>query len=553
MRVALLTDGIWPYVLGGMQKHSFYLCKYLAQNNIQVHLFHFNQSEYNIEALEFFSEQEKKFITAIVIPFPKSSSLPGHYVYDSYRYSKLVFEAMAPHLQEYNFIYSKGFTGWHLLKVRELGKIKTPPIAVKFHGYEMFQPAPSWKVKLQQVLLLRNPVSYISRQADLVFSYGGKITALIKSLGVKNEKIFELPSGVEASTLINQSSAIHTPLRLLFLGRYERRKGVEELNVVIKDLLRQNGLPEFEMHFIGPIPEAKKIRHGKVIYHGEIRDKSTLINKIKDCDVLLCPSWSEGLPNVLLEAMANGLTVLATDVGAVSVLVNSSNGFLIEKASTLKIKAGLIQILNSTPKQLNEMKKNALNTIREKFTWEKLTSELIQIIVKSIGDSKVDLYFFNMKFFVFIFLSFLFIACTKDSGKLPGPNFKDVSFLDSINSANSYNYYKNDSIVVLSGAHGPHGPFKLRFNTIAFNALTDNGKLPSNIPMPSGGLVIKELINSNSIITYYYMYKYQNSWLWGKIDSDKTVGFSIYNNASNCTNCHQQSGNRDLIVAFNFY
>jgi hypothetical protein len=79
MRVALITDGIWPYVLGGMQKHSYYLCKYLAGKKIHVDLFHFNRSGYDISRLEFFSEEEKRYITPFLVDFPKSLPFPGHY------------------------------------------------------------------------------------------------------------------------------------------------------------------------------------------------------------------------------------------------------------------------------------------------------------------------------------------------------------------------------------------------------------------------------------------------------------------------------------------
>jgi hypothetical protein len=60
LKIALITDGIWPYVMGGMQKHSFYLCKYFAQNKINVDLIHFNQSELNINTLDVFTDEEKK-------------------------------------------------------------------------------------------------------------------------------------------------------------------------------------------------------------------------------------------------------------------------------------------------------------------------------------------------------------------------------------------------------------------------------------------------------------------------------------------------------------
>jgi hypothetical protein len=55
MQIALITDGIWPYVMGGMQKHSYYLCKYLAQNKVNIHLFHYNNSNYYFFIIIFFS------------------------------------------------------------------------------------------------------------------------------------------------------------------------------------------------------------------------------------------------------------------------------------------------------------------------------------------------------------------------------------------------------------------------------------------------------------------------------------------------------------------
>ena len=63
MRIALLTDGIFPYVIGGMQKHSFYLAKYFIKNKIYIDLYHTNQSQYDISKLEFFSEEIKRIYT----------------------------------------------------------------------------------------------------------------------------------------------------------------------------------------------------------------------------------------------------------------------------------------------------------------------------------------------------------------------------------------------------------------------------------------------------------------------------------------------------------
>jgi glycosyltransferase involved in cell wall biosynthesis len=380
MRIALITDGIWPYVLGGMQKHSYYLCKYLAQQNVYVDLYHFNQSNYDISKLEFFTEEERIYINSIIIDFPKSLPFPGHYIYNSYKHSKLIFEAIKDKLPIYDFIYTKGFTGWVLINQKSNGKIKCAKIGVKFHGYEMFQKAPDFKIKLQHFFLLRNPVKIISQKADIVFSYGGKITDIIRSLDVTPEKIIELPSGVESNSLSNEIKPVGQILRFLFLGRYERRKGIEELNDAISTIVSKEQKQKTEFHFIGPIPQEKHLQNKAVIYHGEIRDKVKLTAAIKNCDVLICPSWSEGMPNVILEAMANGLTVIATEVGAVNVLVNDKTGYLITNSHSVEILHAIETVCNSTNTDVNEKKQNALNYIKESFVWEKLINKFLNLI-----------------------------------------------------------------------------------------------------------------------------------------------------------------------------
>lgn len=373
-RIALITDGIWPYVLGGMQKHSYYLCKYFAANGIHVDLIHFNNSNYEPQKLEFFSEKERPFIHPTLIPFPNSLKFPGHYIYNSYRHSKLIFEFLEPKIKEYDLIYTKGFTGWYLINQKYSGKINCCAIGVKFHGYEMFQPLPGGSSGLKTILF-RGPVKKLSTRADLVFSYGGKITDIIRSLGVDDKKIIEIPSGIEEELIVNSIKKTSDKKRFVFMGRYERRKGVEELSVALKQLILDN--KNFEFHFIGPIPHDKKIQHDSIIYHGEIRDRTILLNKLRECDVLVCPSYSEGFPNVILEAMSNGLAVAATPVGAVELLVDNSIGWLIKDSHANSILNVLKTIITEKENMIDQKKLNAINKIKNNFTWEIIIKQLI--------------------------------------------------------------------------------------------------------------------------------------------------------------------------------
>jgi hypothetical protein len=144
------------------------------------------------------------------------------------------------------------------------------------------------------------------------------------------------------------------------------------------------------------------------------------------------------------------------------------------------------------------------------------------------------------------------VCCTKKQGKNPALAFTDMALLDSCKNQD-HRYYQNNGAILLSGASGPHGTFKLRFNSVAFKALTNNGKLPVEGSFPEGSLVIKDVYNGNDISVYAFMYKRSGSWLWAEVKPDKQVLYSVNKNPSGCTGCHSQTGNRDLVVSFNFY
>src|ERR1035437_6821201 len=377
MKIALLTDGIYPYVMGGMQKHSYYLAKYLAKNKVYVDLFHLNQSNLDVNKLEIFTDDEKKYINSIVIDFPKSDNLPGHYIRESYTYSELIYECIKPQLKTYDFIYSKGFSGWKLIEEKKKG-LFCPAIGVNFHGYEMFQVAPDFKTKLQHYLF-RKPVKWISQNADVVFSYGGGITEIIKLLNVPKTNIIEIPTGIESEWLNTNPLIVNKVRHFVFLGRYERRKGIQELSSVLKQLFAKSN---FVFEFIGPIPKEQQIKNPKIIYHGSIRDGEKIKSILKNADVLVCPSYSEGMPNVIMEAMASGLAIIATDVGAVNLMVNVNNGVLIQPNSTKELKSAFIYFLNIDNSALINLKTNSIETVKANFLWKNVIASLISKIEK---------------------------------------------------------------------------------------------------------------------------------------------------------------------------
>lgn len=151
-----------------------------------------------------------------------------------------------------------------------------------------------------------------------------------------------------------------------------------------------------------------------------------------------------------------------------------------------------------------------------------------------------------------LLLVLVLVFCTKKQGKNPALAYTDSALLDSCNAENLY-YYKDDPTLVLSGKAGPHGTFKLRFNSIAYKALTDNGNLPQNGSFPEGSLIVKDIYQGGSVSLYALMYKKSGSWLWAEIEPGGSVHYSVNKNPSTCTGCHGQPGNRDLALTFHFY
>ena len=376
MKIALLTDGIPPYLIGGMQKHSFYLAKYFAQKKIFVDLYHPIIHGRTISAqdiLNIFSENEKEFIKPFLIKFPKNNSLPGHYLRESYEYSSRIYDEFAKH-PTVDFVYAKGFTGWKFAEEKKKGET-LPKMGANFHGYEMFQQANTLKEKVQQYFF-KGPVKYIISNADYVFSYGGKITDIIKNLSISEKKIIEIPAGISEDWLVKTVSEIHHPRKFVFVGRYEKRKGISELFKAITMIGKDYN---FSFSFIGQIPDSKKIFSDKIIYHGQVVDIEKTKEIMSNADVLVCPSHSEGMPNVILEAMASGLAVIATNVGAINLMVSEKNGTLISKSDSVLIAKELINFINMPSELLKEKKSNSLYVVKN-YLWDKVIETTISKI-----------------------------------------------------------------------------------------------------------------------------------------------------------------------------
>lgn len=381
MTISLFTDGLHPLIIGGMQKHSTALAKYLSREGVQVDLYTIKTSEFEIKVQELFTDDERKNLNIIAHPFPESDNLPGHYIRASKKFSELLLKEYLSRPKT-DLLYFKGFTGLAFFEEKRLHKF--PPMILNMHGYEMFQKPADFKSFVLSKLILRSPAKYSIKNADRVISYGGRVTDVLLSAGCEKEKIIAIPSGIDESWINLNEITVKDKRKFIFVGRYERRKGIEELHAVLNKISESN----FEFHFVGPIPENKRLRKDNIFYHGSITDSSRLKSLLHEMDILVCPSHSEGMPNVILEGMASGLAIIATDVGAVQTMVDNKNGILISPANEHQLDQAIKKMISLDERNLVEIKYTSLEKIKSTFLWSRVINITIEKFQNVISSSK---------------------------------------------------------------------------------------------------------------------------------------------------------------------
>lgn len=137
---------------------------------------------------------------------------------------------------------------------------------------------------------------------------------------------FEMTDAVDLPEGNSRDFPTHRPIHALTVATLERPyKGIADLISVIQ-ICRNNGL-DIQLDIVGEgclrhelEQSALKLVGDHVIFHGPLYG-TALIDAYMNADCFLLASWTEGMPRVLVEAMASGLPCVATSVGGVPELV----------------------------------------------------------------------------------------------------------------------------------------------------------------------------------------------------------------------------------------
>lgn len=216
---------------------------------------------------------------------------------------------------------------------RQIATLLGLPYIVKAHGTDVNVTARSASVRP----FIRNAL----RHASATIGVSRPMLDALVSLGAPYERVVHVPNGVDRHLFRprNRSEArqsLALPERgkiLLFVGRLEREKGLEELVTAYRDLVTKTS-ESISLVFLGDgsfrESLARQVDDLKNVHILGNRPAEDVARYLAASNALVLPSWAEGTPNVVLEALAAGRPIVATHVGGIpDVVRHDCTGLLV--------------------------------------------------------------------------------------------------------------------------------------------------------------------------------------------------------------------------------
>jgi len=187
------------------------------------------------------------------------------------------------------------------------------------------------------------------------------------SSGLKNGKVFILPNFVDEKKFLpnKKGNFDDSIIKVLFMpAQALKRKGFFDLIEAIKNIAHTN--PHLKFHIVGS-NVSKYISTKNIITYKEIRGEKK-VNHFNSSHIYLLPTYAEGFPNSLLEAMAAGMAVITTNIPQISCLAEDGKEFLLMNPGSSTEFERLLTGLMNDKNRIKELGTNARKLVEEKYS-----------------------------------------------------------------------------------------------------------------------------------------------------------------------------------------
>ncbi|EDM42966.1 hypothetical protein SCB49_01642 [unidentified eubacterium SCB49] len=217
----------------------------------------------------------------------------------------------------------------------------------------------------------------ISEKGDLIYNQTSKIDHVVYS-------------GFNMDALPFQESYNPTqPLKIITVGRPHWIKG-NQYALKALQLLKQKGI-DFIYEIVGVTTNEELLylihAYGlteQVILTSRVT-QDIVYKKMKEASLFLLSSLEEGLPNVLVEAMALGVPVISTDCGGVKELVEEGTGIVVPKRDAAAMAAAIIAFSEMPTAVINKQRKAARHKVAQQHTAKKMITGMESLYAECLN------------------------------------------------------------------------------------------------------------------------------------------------------------------------
>ncbi len=202
-------------------------------------------------------------------------------------------------------------------------------------GFEMGQheSAANWRSKLTFALI---PILY--KRFDAVIAQSQAMqSALLQHFKIAAAKVLVIPNPCPYNAVTHQRPDPQHEVKLLAIGRFSAEKGHARLIETMQSLPENYSLA---IYGYGPLQARLQslIQELKLEHRVQLQGKATAVFELcAAADLLVLPSFTEGFPNVVLEALAVGTPVISFETGgSAELLENGVNGFIVPQSAGIK-------------------------------------------------------------------------------------------------------------------------------------------------------------------------------------------------------------------------
>lgn len=302
----------------------------------------------------------------------------GTFVLSALWFSFFQVREFKPDIVHIFFGIPDGPIGWALKRLYGL------PYLISLRGADV--PSDEVKRFAKHYKVLRPLVRWLWYDADAVVAVSNGLREFAFQT-TPELPIEVIPNAIELSVF---TPPLHRksegPVRLLFVGRFNKFKNVEMLVETACLLLKQEDVDNFELYLIGD-GERRSVVERVVSDKGLTKyvhllgwvERAQLVEHYRQADIFVTATTWEGMPNTVLEGMACGLPVVSTRASGLEELVQEgTNGYLVDINDPQALADRLAILINNRYERLR-MGKESRKVAEQEFAWEYIAEQYVEI------------------------------------------------------------------------------------------------------------------------------------------------------------------------------